>query len=435
MKSVAIDCAINVAIYVARNSISGNINIAPAITNVVTGSITDTTFTISADIAPNELETTVVLHYGLTPSMTEVPIAFPESPIAGETETQAVSLTLTGLLPYKRYFFRIVATSSVGSTYVNGNVITLEPVELTDGNWVAQYDAEYEKNVPLGTNNAYVAELRDKQFDCALGQELNPQPLFDASTGWTLAAGIAIAGGNLEFTNVANNTNAYFIVNPTTERVSGPYRLEMPGISGRVGTISVVSNSSAYSAGATFTIPDGDFAKDVCMVSNGVFYLRALGGGSYGIFPALSFKRILGNHAWGSTANSFPLKNTNKLEFDGSNDRLTTQSLTAIGTVYAFVRRVGTDAELVMRNDLTGWGNFTSPVLYIGGNDTTTYYTIHLRRLWIRSVTDDAGIISKLNEWFSRDSYNVPPLGEGYLATGIWDDTAVAKDTAIPVTI
>jgi len=403
----------------------------PVISETAPSSITDVAFSLAATVDPKKLDTTVFIHYGLTQSLELTPIEATGSPILGDAEPTAISATLTDLLPYKRYFYRIVATNSKGSTYVNGNVITLEPVELTDGNWVAQYDAEYEKNVIV---SGTIRELRDKIFDCALSSECNPQPLFDASAGWNLSTGIAISGGNLEFTNVANLVNCYFSI-PSIERVNGVYRLEISNISDRAGTITPISSGQAYIGGVAISnLANGEFAKDICFVTNGYFYLRATGGGSYGVFPDLSLKRILGRHAWSTVTNSFPTKSplNNYFEFDGSNDRLQTQNMTTVGTVYGFLRRIGTDSDFVMRNDFTGWGEYGSNIVSLGSNvAANTFYNVRVRRLWLRTVTDNAGTIAKLNEWLSRDSYVVPPYGEGITASGFLDDAAMQKDDAM----
>jgi hypothetical protein len=220
------------------------------ISNTLASEILDTGFKVETDVLPNGVDTTVFLHWGLTSAMTETPIEFTESPVLG-TEIVPVTLdyVLTGLLPYRRYFFQIEAINLNGTVLSSiYNEITLEPLELTDGNWVAQYEGDYEKNVPYSVNASYIAELRDKRFDCALGIECNPQPSFDAAAGIGLATGITISGGNLIFTNVAHGVNAYFQI-PAPERVNGAYRVEMPGVSGRSGVIYNVSSGQVLAAG------------------------------------------------------------------------------------------------------------------------------------------------------------------------------------------
>lgn len=251
------------------------------------------------------------------------------------------------------------------------------------------------------------------------------------SAGINLAAGITVSGGNLIFTAVANALSANFQI-PVGERVNGLYRLELPAVSGRSGIIYNLSSSQAYAGGvAEANIPDGDYAKNICFNNNGYFYFRASGGNSNGVFAAASLRRILGLHAWGNAANSFPVLNVNQHEYDGVNDRLQVQNVTAVGTIYAFVRRIGTDSTHVMLNDFTGWGQFTSPVVSIGSNvAATTFYQIHMRRLRMRSVTDSAPVIAKLNEWFSRESYVVPPVESGVVGSGSWSDSSPWDDDA-----
>ena len=83
-----------------------------------------------------------------------------------------------------------------------------------------------------------------------------------------------------------------------------------------------------------------------------------------------------------------------------------------------------------MRNDLTGLGEYAGNYLRLGSNQAgTTWYNFRIKKLYIRSVTDSAGTIAKLNEYFSRKDI------VGVLATGIWNDNAIWDDNQIPVTI
>lgn len=409
-------------------------NTPPLVSTLVVSSVTDTAFTVSALVTANKFETTAKLYYGLTLDLEATPIDFPESPLVGSTVDGPISLTLTGLLPYRRYFFRVVVESSIGSDLINGYQITLEPPELTDGNWAAQYDGEYIKNV---INASFqLGELRDKTSDCAYGTELNPQPTFDAATGYTLATGITISGGNLNFNNVATLTATYFTI-PVPERVTGVYHVELTDASGIIGSIFVRPGGvgACWSGGlADVTLANGDTSKDVtCFSQNGILYIRTGAAGTYGTFPNLSVKRVLGRHAIHNSATQLPTKQLadNFFRFNGTSQRLKAYDMPTIGTVYAFVKRIGTDLDFTILNALTGIGEHVTTTLTIGANNAVSaFYNIDVRRLAIRTVTDSGPVITKLNEWFSRDSHVIPPIGEGVLATGIWDDSAIWKDTA-----
>ena len=86
----------------------------------------------------------------------------------------------------------------------------------------------------------------------------------------------------------------------------------------------------------------------------------------------------------------------------------------------------------MLRNDLTGIGQYSesADILTLGASsDLTTFYGMQLKFLKVRSVTDSTEVVSKLNEWFSRDSYVLAPEdAAGILGTGIWDDAAYESD-------
>ena len=422
---------------VTGSVISGSMSDKPTISGEVDSLITDTGFTVSADILSNSEDTVVIIQYGLTTEMTSTQAVVTGSPVAGSTTSVvSVSAILTDLLPYKRYFWRVVASNSIGvTTGTTWNTVTLEPVELTDGNWVAQYDAEYEKNVINASNQ--LAELRDKQFDCALSEELNPQPLFDATTGWTTGAGINISGGSLNYVNVAANIDAFFTI-PIVHRKTGPFRVVVTDVTGIVGDIFVRPGSNAgvaWSAGlADIRFSDGSTSKDVtCFSMNGILYVRATTIGTYGYFPNLSIKRILGCHAVFNIGPFLPTKlsTNNYFSCDGVNDRIRAFHITSIGTVYAFARRNGTDADFLMLNALTGIADYVTTTLTIGSNNANSvFYNVDIKKLWLRTITDNAGTIAKLNEWFVRESYEIPQI-EGILGSGYWNDTAVESDIAL----
>ena len=115
---------------VTGSVISGSMSDKPTISGEVDSLITDTGFTVSADILSNSEDTVVIIQYGLTTEMTSTQAVVTGSPVAGSTTSVvSVSAILTDLLPYKRYFWRVVASNSIGvTTGTTWNTVTLEPV-------------------------------------------------------------------------------------------------------------------------------------------------------------------------------------------------------------------------------------------------------------------------------------------------------------------
>lgn len=409
----------------------------PVISGVIVDNILDVSADIEAVVDAMGADTSVTLEYGLTLSYGSS-ITFPQSPVLADNSPVTVSVTLNSLLPYKRYFYRIIATNSKGSTIVANNFVTLEPLELTDGNWVAMWDAEYEKNVIVPSG---LAELRDKRFDCALGNEIVPDPEFNSPTGWGgLGASIRIEDGKLKFDNAGSGSAAFQM--PVEDRVVTIFHIESKGIvytSGnafiRPGTLGDCFVNGAID----LSVGDGDYVVDKATVQmNGYLYIRVKAAGTTITFENLSVKRVLGNHAYVDNTSYFPSKSTlnDYFHFDGVNDRLFCRTISSVGTIYALARRNGVDPDFYMLNALSGIGDFSTGILTIGANSLlSNFYDLDIKILNVRSVTDSPETIAKLNEWFSRESHELPELFNGILGTGIWNDAAIHDDVAIPVTI
>ena len=108
----------------------GGVSITPPlVSGVVVSGITPSEFQISANVTPNGEETTVELRYGLTSGLGETPLEFTGSPIpASPKDPTTVTLTVPNLQSFRKYYYRVVATNSSGSTYAAGTVETLSIV-------------------------------------------------------------------------------------------------------------------------------------------------------------------------------------------------------------------------------------------------------------------------------------------------------------------
>lgn len=410
----------------------------PVITDIAATDITDVSATISASITTNSYVSAVEVQYGPTYSLgsTLTPAG---SPFDKSKDPVAFSVDLDELLPYSWVFYRIVVTTSKGPVATEVYQFnTLEPVELTDGNWVAMWDAEYEKNVINAQNK--LAELRDKRFDCALGNETVPDPEFNSSAGWQgLSATKRIENGQLIFDNTGSGSVAFEM--PVEDRVLTIFHIESTGIVYVAGNAFVRPGGLGdmlVNGAVDLSVANGDYIVDkVTHQMNGFMYIRIKAAGTTITFNNLSVKRILGNHAIGILSDQLPVMNyTDGFFHFEVDDKLISMAISSIGTVYALVRRNGIDSDFAVLNELTGIGEFVTPNLTIGANDAlSTFYNLDVKKINIRTVVDSADTISKLNEWFTRESHELPPLARGILGTGIWNDAAIHDDAAISVTI
>lgn len=418
----------------------------PVLSAVEVTDITDVSATISANITTNSFVSAVEVQYGSTPSLgsTLTPVG---SPFAKSKDPVVFSVDLDELLPYSWVFYRIVVTTSKGPVATEiYHFNTLEPVELTDGNWVAMWDAEYEKNVKTAANA--VAELRDTQFDCALAEEALADTNFDTGLGWVNLNGTTkkIENGKLVYTNVANNDGAIGKIYGD-DLVRTIWHVEFTGMNNILNAVNIRVNYIAntwHDGGPNVNIPAGDsirefYSNSVNPIPDGNVYIRNVSGSLASIeLEAISLKRILGTHAFfGDSSLKLPYKPPleDYLQF-GELRRLIAYDINTLGTVYGKVKRDTLDIDFTIVNDINGIATFDTNRLFLGSNAAMdTFFNFQMKWLNIRSVTDSAEVIAKLNEWFSRESHELPELFNGILGTGIWNDAAIHDDAAIPVTI
>lgn len=425
----------------------------PTLSGIEVANITDVSAEITGIITANSYDTVVEVEYGSTPSLGSS--LFPDnSPFAPSKNQVAFSVELRNLLPYTWVFYRIVVTTSKGpvATPVY-HFNTLEPLELTDGNWVGMYDANYVKNPTTSLPNPRsYAEIRDKQFDCALDDvELIPDPELNSSAGWSggHATELIFDDGKVKFVGTTTQRN-YFRLYPNAE-IGRLHALEVKGIVQTAGggfriRLYTGDNRSNGSSTATLITQDGDIYMEYYpeyAAATAYYYIV-----NYSPYPTTlefeyaSLRVVKGNHLLFGISSvrrpRKPLETDDFIRFDGIGNALFARYITNVGTCYGVVKRNGIDSDFVFVNDLTGIGarDTTNDQLWIGRDGSAgVFYGFDMKYLNIRSVTDDAGTIAKLNEWFSRESHELPELFNGILGTGIWNDAAIHDDAAIPVTI
>ncbi|MFN4004804.1 MAG: DUF6701 domain-containing protein [Hylemonella sp.] len=90
--------------------------VGPAATTSPATAVTATAATLNGSVTPNDAATTVSFEYGPTTAYGSTIAATPATLAAGATASP-VSAGLTGLLPGTTYHYRVVATSSAGTSY------------------------------------------------------------------------------------------------------------------------------------------------------------------------------------------------------------------------------------------------------------------------------------------------------------------------------
>jgi hypothetical protein len=107
--------------------------VPPTVITESASSITGTTATLNGTVNANNASTTVTFEYGTTISYGTT-VTANESPVTGTSNTP-VTYNLTGLTPNQLYHFRVVGTSTGGTSYGNDSTFTtpaIPPTAITD---------------------------------------------------------------------------------------------------------------------------------------------------------------------------------------------------------------------------------------------------------------------------------------------------------------
>lgn len=382
--------AIGRKIAIGMTGLGSNVNQnePPVLSGLSVTNVADTSVNVVVTVDPKSLNTVVVVHFGKTATydrtrMYSVPV----------TESGEITIPVTGLDDYTEYYFKVVATNVGGSTELVGvNFTTLVPSELSDGNWYQKFEFNHASNVVDGSN--LMSQLRDLNQNTE-SAELYQNGTFDDATGWTLGTGWSIAGGKLVAASGGASANA----------------------TKAVGYLNSVFKLRYQLAGTSFNITQTGIAPSTSRTTPGSFEQIGIGAGvNLGLRKTASSVvdvdnaecyKILGNHMVQRTPGIEPLKETNYLSFNGSSQYLISpidNTLSgAKGTIYAIAQRVGTDADFVVRNDLTGLGGFGNYLMTLGSSfNQSVYYNIRLKMMYHRTVVDDVNTTRRLNNYFAK---------------------------------
>lgn len=101
----------------------------PSVTTQAASSVTLATATLNGIVSTNGANVTACsFKYGTDPTLatgTTTTVTTPSLPIADPAINQSVTLLLTGLTPYTKIYYRVIATNSEGTT--NGSILSVVP--------------------------------------------------------------------------------------------------------------------------------------------------------------------------------------------------------------------------------------------------------------------------------------------------------------------
>jgi hypothetical protein len=187
-------------------------------------------------------------------------------------------------------------------------------------------------NATPGAVGSAVSVLLDERYLLARSGNVVTNGDFGSATGWTLnGAGLAITGGQLEATAVANGAD---IRRPAL--TSGKWYLvgyTVASISGSVRLLNVVKT------GAIRTTPGA--YSEFLYAENASIGLQFLGASSTAVIDDFYAYEVYGSHALQATADNRPLLAAGgKVDYDGVNDALVTTWASSLGAACTVGRSV-----------------------------------------------------------------------------------------------
>lgn len=285
-----------------------------------------------------------------------------------------VSLPTASGMEHVTYFY---ATKPFTSFVLNWNatgasslaVTGISVRELTAINTATMFQ-DAAGTTPVTAVEQPVGLILDKSRGLVLGPELVTNGTFDNATGWTLTAGTTISGGKLNFSaTAANNPNAFIALSSSA---TGDVYSVTVTISDYVAGVvrfrvyPANSDSLVFSGNGTYT-----FYVTAPSGSNGNFGVLTVGASTTLSIDNLSVKRVLGNHAFQSTAASRPVLSArvNLLErtedftnaYWSKNAAITVTQSGVIGTI-SVPNTIGSGVNIFLKQSVSTVINTTSRI-------------------------------------------------------------------------
>lgn len=105
---------------------------APSVNTVAAGTVTGTGATLNAKVTSNQAATSVVFEYSTDPTFTAgVNTTSPAESLPGNASEVVVTKAVTGLTPLSTYYFRAVATNTLGT--INGVILSFLATDTSVG--------------------------------------------------------------------------------------------------------------------------------------------------------------------------------------------------------------------------------------------------------------------------------------------------------------
>ena len=268
---------------------------------------------------------------------------------------------------------------------------------LSDGNNWAHYVWDETTNQVLTLSRVF--QLRDL-IQNTPGNELivaSDNRDFSSDTSfYTKDAGVTISGNKLNYTSCPASRRLYrngLIAAREVIRV----QFDIDSIT---GLLQPALGGQLWDTKGT----TGQYLLDLAVSTGSTrFQLSTSGTSTDAVVDNLSLKKILGNHL--VEIAKPPTKEAAYISYNGADQySKTAVGGATIGTIYIIGQRIGTDADFDVFNALTGFGEFSGGVLSIGANLTlSAYYNIRIKEILIRTTTDDASTISKINAGLKKN--------------------------------
>lgn len=194
--------------------------------------------------------------------------------------------------------------------------------------------------IPVTAVDQPVGLLLDKSKALALGSELVTNGGFSSDTAWTKGTGWTISGGKA----VATAVSAFVAIDQSVSTVSGKQYWVTCDTTVTAGGAALYLGAAGDGAVEIVMTATGSYRKLITATATATLIIRARGPGFTGTIDNVSVKELPGNHAIQATSASRPmLRATDRLDFDGTDDKVTAAASGGGTTGFMFVAGINLD--------------------------------------------------------------------------------------------
>ena len=187
-------------------------NSPPSVTTSAASSVTISGAVLNGTVSPNELATTAVFEWGTDSNLTTF-TSTSSQPVGAGTTSVAITASLSGLNPVTKYYFRVVATNSAGTS--RGTIVSFDTVAQAPAVVTGAPTSITPSGATLnGTVNPNGLAVTDAHFEYGTDPNLTT-PAPTSTTAQPLAAGFTGQAINAPVTGLIPGTTYYFRVAAT----------------------------------------------------------------------------------------------------------------------------------------------------------------------------------------------------------------------------